>query len=111
MREVAPRFGRFGRRKDGGQRSHPPLTAEPASAYDANVLATGCSAAWLARLPWEQEVTSSNLVTPTYFCTSPWPAGQSASFLFENGSSILRRLHISAEQLVDKGTGYLAGHE
>ena len=25
----------------------------------------GCSAAWLARLPWEQEVTSSNLVTPT----------------------------------------------
>jgi hypothetical protein len=27
-------------------------------------LVTGCSAAWLARLPWEQEVTSSNLVTP-----------------------------------------------
>ena len=24
----------------------------------------GRSAAWLARLPWEQEVTSSNLVAP-----------------------------------------------
>ena len=25
----------------------------------------GCSAAWLARVPWEHEVASSNLATPT----------------------------------------------
>jgi len=30
---------------------------------------SGRSAAWLARLPWEQEVTSSNLVAPIYLRT------------------------------------------
>ena len=29
---------------------------------------TGCSAAWLARLLWEQEAGSSNLPTPTSVC-------------------------------------------
>ena len=45
----------------------PPLTGKPVYAYDASdrIEVAGCSAAWLARLPWEQEVTSSNLVTPT----------------------------------------------
>jgi predicted 3-demethylubiquinone-9 3-methyltransferase (glyoxalase superfamily) len=42
------------------------LTRTPKCAYDAMDSITGCSAAWLARLPWEQEVTSSNLVTPTF---------------------------------------------
>jgi hypothetical protein len=28
---------------------------------------SGSSAAWLARLPWEQEVGSSNLLSPTIF--------------------------------------------
>jgi hypothetical protein len=30
-------------------------------------VASGSSAAWLARLPWEQEVGSSNLLSPTIF--------------------------------------------
>ena len=43
----------------------PPLTRTPRCTYDPkNLNDAGRSAAWLARLPWEQEVTSSNLVAP-----------------------------------------------
>jgi hypothetical protein len=34
---------------------------------------TGCSAAWLAHLPWEQGVGGSNPLTPTIF---PAPVAQ-----------------------------------
>ena len=39
------------------------------SAYTEGI--TGCSAAWLARLLWEQEAPSSNLGIPTTFLDSP----------------------------------------
>ena len=40
----------------------PPLFATGSVAWAAN---PGCSAAWLARLLWEQEAGSSNLPIPT----------------------------------------------
>ena len=36
---------------------------------DVWYLVSGRSAAWLARLPWEQEVGSSNLLAPTTIST------------------------------------------
>jgi hypothetical protein len=45
-----------------------PLTRAPLTAYDATDSShTGRSAAWLARLPWEQEATGSNPVAPILF--------------------------------------------
>jgi hypothetical protein len=35
------------------------------------VFFSGCSAAWLAHLPWEQDVGSSNLSAPTSFIHDP----------------------------------------
>ena len=40
--------------------------------------AAGRSAAWLARLPWEQEVTSSNLVAPIQWRSSAAPQADRA---------------------------------
>jgi hypothetical protein len=50
--------------RNGARRAPVPLDGAPNSA-GRTVISTGCSAAWLARLLWEQEVAGSNPAIPT----------------------------------------------
>jgi hypothetical protein len=58
----------------------------------------GCSAAWLARLLWEQEAASSNLAIPTsYFeCCRRLPARVTISGCLLMSLGVDQRLHALA---------------
>jgi hypothetical protein len=67
-----------------------PLTRIACTAYDATELThAGRSAAWLARLPWEQEVTGSNPVAPTIFRNEPFGKNVEPVLVLNSGISVV----------------------